>query len=73
MHQMHGFELMRAAVGPALIVAGAYVAIVLSAVLLLSQVPVNDFERVVGVPSWGYALMAAGAAAFIAAGTRKCA
>lgn len=68
LHQLRGFEIMRAAGGPALIAGGAYAAWVLAVVLLLSQAPVNDFERVVGTPSWGYGLTAVGAAALVAVG-----
>jgi hypothetical protein len=47
------------------LVAGAYSAAVLGAVLVLSQVPLNDFEQVVGAPAWGFAVVALGAALFV--------
>jgi hypothetical protein len=44
--------------------AGVYPIVSLAAVFALSQVPLNDFERVVGTPSWGFSVSAAGAALF---------
>jgi hypothetical protein len=47
------------------VACGAYAAFVLLVVLLLSQVPVNNFEVVAGTPSWGFAMVAVGAALLV--------
>ncbi len=45
--------------------AGTYAVVILALVMFLSQVPVNDLERVVGTPSVGFVATATGASILV--------
>jgi len=65
------FRLLdRRVAGWALIGAAAYILAMQALLLFLSLVPVNDFASSVGLPRWGFALSAAGAAALAWLGRR---
>jgi hypothetical protein len=55
----------RPAARVAALAAGFYAAAALTVLFFLSQVRVNDFERVVGTPAWGSLLVVAGAGLFV--------
>lgn len=55
-------RLHRRLVGWAMLIGAGYGQGILGLLLFLSLVPANDFERGVGLPSWGFALTLAGVA-----------
>ena len=53
-------ELRGRAIGSAMAAGGLYVVGMLTLVLFLSLVPLNDFESAVGPPSWGFGVTLGG-------------
>ena len=51
-------------------IAGVYALVVLTLILALSVLPINEFAPSVGMPSWGFALTLAGATGLLIAGMR---
>jgi hypothetical protein len=57
-----------AAVAAAAVAAGGYGLVVLSALVFLSVVPVNEFADVVGTPRYGFLISALGCAVLLSVG-----